>query len=261
MTPPLRILLLASCEHDRRDLAGWIAARPENTEILAYRDLREVLDSGLRTSEPPRLVILSAGYAGAWSLEDFAELWNELPLARWIIVQSGWSDSALRHMPWLPPGVCVPRERLELRLRQEMEILSDGRDPLPLTASLEETFERDAELPEDIDLSGQTVAIYTPDRDLRGYWTALLQEYGAEVVSLEQSPSAVLWDCDPWRNDRVEQLRSFRNRDPGCRMIGLRNIVHEMSVQAAKDAGVDVLLPKLLSGALIVEALNASSMV
>ena len=111
MTAPLRILLLASCEHDRRDLAGWIAARPENTDILACRDISEVLDSGLRTGEPPRLVILSAGFTQAWSLEEFAELWNELPLARWIVVQNGWSDSALRHYPWLPPGVCVPRVR------------------------------------------------------------------------------------------------------------------------------------------------------
>jgi hypothetical protein len=149
----------------------------------------------------------------------------------------------------------VPRERLELRLRQEIEILSDGDAPLPLTASLEETFERDAELPDEVDLSGQTVAIYTPDRDLRGYWTALLQEYGAQLVSLEQNPSAVLWDCDPWQQDRIEQLRSFRNRDPNCRIIGLRNIVHGLSEQAARDAGVDVLLPKLLSGTLVVEAL------
>lgn len=261
MSFPLRILLLASCEHDRRDLAGWIAARAENVELLAFSDLTEVLESGLRTSEPPRLVILSAGYTQAWSLDEFAQLWNELPLARWIIVQNGWSDSAIRHWPWMPPGVCVPRERLEIRLRQELRVLSDGDDPLPLTASLEETFARDATMPEDVDLSRLMVAIYTPDRDLRGYWTALLEDYDARVVSLEQSPSAVLWDCDPWLKDRIEQLRSFHHRDPSCRIIGFRNIVHEVSEQAAKVAGVDVLFPKLLSGALIAEALATKSKV
>jgi hypothetical protein len=105
------------------------------------------------------------------------------------------------------------------------------------------------------------VAIFTPDRDLRGYWSAFLEAYGAEVVSLEQSPSAVLWDCDPWRKDRVEQLRSFRGRDPSCRIVGFRNIIHDVSVQAARDAGVDVLLPKMLCGALIVEAIEHHSTV
>lgn len=261
MTSSLRILLLASCEHDRRDLAGWIAARPENMEILAHSDLTEVLEGGLRTADAPRLVILSAGFTQAWSLDEFSQLWNELPLARWIIVQSGWSDSAIRHWPWLPPGCCIPRERLEIRLRQELQILSDGADPLPLTASLEETFERDAQLPGDIDLSGQTVAVFTPDRDLRSCWTAILEEYGAQVVSLEQEPSAVLWDCDPWHKDRIEQLRSFHSRDLSCRIIGLRNIVHKVSEQAAKNAGVNVLLPKNLSGALMLEALPTKARV
>jgi hypothetical protein len=261
MTPPLRILLLANCDHDRRDLAGWIASRPETTEILAYHDLSAVIESGLRTGDAPRLVVLSAGFTQAWSLEEFAQLWNELPLARWIIVQNGWSDSALRHWPWLPPGCCVPRERLEIRLRQELNILLEGADPLPHTASLEETFEHDAALPENVDLSGQTVTVFTPDRDLRSSWTAFLESYGAQLVSLEQSPSAVLWDCDPWQKDRVEQLQSFRGRDPACRIIGLRNIVHDLAEQTAKAAGVDVLLPKQLSGALILEALATRSTV
>ncbi|MBD3675897.1 MAG: hypothetical protein HUJ26_20505 [Planctomycetaceae bacterium] len=253
--PPVRILLLASDDHDRRDLTDAIRKHHATAGIDAYADFSQVMQDGL-PADPPRLVILSAGYTQAWSLDEFAELWNELPLARWIIVQSGWSDSAIRHWPWLPPACCVPRERLEIRLRQELDVLDNRREPLPLTASLEETFLRDAELSEDYDLSGMTVGLYTPDRDLRRFWTDLITAYGGEIVSLEQEPQALLWDCDPWQKDRIRQLEIFRRREPQCHVIGLRNIVHDLAESLAREAGVDVLLPKNLSAALVLESLS-----
>jgi len=252
----VRILLLASSDHDRNDLTNWLHEHHPAASIDAYADFADVIRDGL-PADPPRLVILSAGYTQAWSLDEFAELWNELPLARWVIVQSGWSDSAIRHWPWLPPGCCVPRERLEIRLRQELDVLQNRREPLPTTASLEETFLRDAELPDNIDLSGMSVGLYTPDRDLRRFWTDLVTAYGGRIVSLEQKPQAVLWDCDPWQQDRVKQLQIYRRRDPDCRVIGFRNIVHELAETKARDAGVDVLLPKNLSAALVLDALSA----
>lgn len=253
--PPVRILLLASDDHDRRDLTDWLREHHPAATIDAYADFTDVIRAGL-PADPPRLVLLSAGYTQAWTLDEFAELWNELPLARWIIVQSGWSDSAIRHWPWLPPGCCVPRERLAIRLRQELDVLDNRREPLPLTASLEETFLRDAELPDDCDLSAMTVAFFTPDRDLRGFWTELITSYGGKIVSLEQQPNAVLWDCDPWQKDRIRQLEIYRRREPDCRVIGLRNIVHELAESSAQAAGVDVLLPKNLSATLILDALS-----
>jgi len=253
---PLSILLLASDDHTRCDLQEWILAHLPDADLAVYGDLSEVIRDGFRTE--PRLVLLSAGYTQAWSLDEFAELWNELPLARWIIIQDGWSDSAIRHWPWLPPGCCVPRERLEIRFRQELDVLTGAREPLPLTASLEETFLRDAELAQQYDLQGLTVGLFTPDRDLRSFWSELVVSHGGKIVSLEQQPTAVIWDCDPWLKDRIRQLEIYRRRDTGCRLIGMRNIVHDMAESSAREAGVDVLLPKNLSGALILESLSAA---
>ncbi|GEM_PF-2488312 len=257
-TESLQILLLASDIHARRDLQDWILAHVPNAELVVYSDLSEVIRDGVSMDEPPRLVLLSAGYTQAWSLDEFAEIWNELPLARWIIIQDGWSDSAIRHWPWLPPGCCVHRERLDIRFRQELDVLRENREPLPMTASLEETFLRDAELPEDNDLCGMTVGLFSPDRDLRSFWTELVVSYGGKIVSLEQQPEAVLWDCDPWQKDRIRQLEIYRRRDTRCRIIGLRNIVHDLAESAAEAAGVDVLLPKNLSSALILESLSTA---
>lgn len=252
----LQILLLASDIHARRDLQDWILAHVPNAELVVYADLSEVIRDGLHMDQPPRLVLLSAGYTQAWSLDEFAELWNELPLARWIIIQDGWSDSAIRHWSWLPSGCCVPRERLEIRFRQELDVLRENREPVPMTASLEETFLRDAELPDQMDLEEIKVGLFTPDRDLRSFWTELVVSCGGKIVSLEQQPEAVLWDCDPWQTDRIRQLEIYRRRDTRCRIIGLRNIVHDLAESAAIAAGVDVLLPKNLSAALILDSLS-----
>jgi hypothetical protein len=136
-------------------------------------------------------------------------------------------------------------------------VLSGRKTAPPLTASLDETFLRDAEVSGGLSLAGLRVGLFTSDRDLRGWLRDLLEQFGATVVPLEQKPSAVLWDLDPWNDDRKTQLEIYRRRDPDCLILGLRNTVHELSTRDAEQHGIDQLVPKQLGTSAIVELLAA----
>jgi hypothetical protein len=198
--------------------------------------------------------MLAAGYPQAWSEEELADLWDTVPLARWIVIQTGWTRSALRHLPLFPAACTVPRERFAIRLRQEIEVLAGRGTPLPLTASLDETFLRDAELPR-IDLNGLRVGIQTPDADLRSWLREFLTWASAELVTLDRRPAAVLWDLDPWNEDRKAQLETFRRGDPCCYLVGVRNTLHELALREADQYGIDSLVPKSLGARQFLELL------
>ena len=251
----LRLLLLADSETDRNRLRTALSERLPSAEIRASDQIEQAAAWSIREVWVPDLVILSVGYSQAWSNEELVALWNAIPLARWICIHDGWTRSALRHLPQLPAACCIPRERFEIRLRQELAVLQNQREPLPLTASLDEMFALDAELAT-FDLVGMPVAIFTPDRDLRDWLGELLRSASAVLVSLEQQPQAVLWDLDPAISDRVAQIAAYRCREPGCLIVGLRNTVHELFSDEVKSLGVDLLVPKHLGGTLILETLS-----
>jgi hypothetical protein len=257
-TSQFRILILATVERDRIAIEQQLARQSP----LASAELRHhaQLDSALRWTIQerwiPELVLLASGHSYSWSEQEFVDLWNALPLARWVVIHDGWSRSAFRHLSWLPSSCCIPRERFAIRLRQELSVLSGRRVAPPLTASLDETFLRDAELPSGISLKGLRVSLFTSDRDLRGWLRNMLEHFGATIVTLEQKPSAVLWDLDPWNEDRKTQLEIYRRRDPDCHILGLRNTVHELSTLDAEQHGVDHLLPKQLGTTAIIESLQ-----
>lgn len=254
-----RILILATAERDRVAIEQLLNQRSElhHAEIRHHSQLETALRWTVQERWIPELVLLASGHSYAWSEQEFVDLWNALPLSRWIVVNDGWSRSAFRHLSWLPSICCIPRERFSIRLRQELSVLRGRTVAQPLTASLEETFQRDAELPSGISLKGLRVGVFTADRDLRGWLRILFEQFEATNVPLEQKPSAVIWDLDPWNDDRKTQLEIYRRRDPDCLILGLRNTVHELSTLDAEQQGVDHLLPKQLGTSAIVELLAA----
>jgi hypothetical protein len=256
-TVPPRVLILAAVERDRQAIEQQLTREPgmESAEIRPHGRLAPALRWTVREDWIPELVVLVAGYTHAWSEEDFVDLWNAVPLARWIVVHDGWTRSVFRHLAWLPSSCCVPRERFSRRLRQEVAVLRGQGSISPLTASLDESFVRDAELPVEFSLKGLRAGLFTPDRDLRRWLRELLAQFGATIVPLEQKPAAVVWDLDPWDDDRRSQLAIYRRRDRTCRIVGLRNTVHELSTLDAQRNGVDRLVPKQLGGFEILDSL------
>lgn len=254
-----QVLILAAAERDRIAIEQQLKQQIElrNSEIRHHSQLDAALNWTVQERWIPELVLLASGHSYAWSEQEFVDLWNALPLARWIVVNDGWSRSAFRHLSWLPTICCIPPERFAMRLRQELSVLSGRKTAPPLTASLDETFLRDAELPAGISLTGLRAGVFTSDRDVRAWLRDLLAQLGACVVPLEQKPSAVMWDLDPWNDDRKTQLEIYRRRDPDCLILGLRNTVHELSTLDAGQHGVDHLVPKQLGTSAVVEALAA----
>ena len=253
---PLRILILATVERDRLAIEQELKRRAnlDTSDIRHHAQLEPALNWTIRERWIPELVVMASGYPQVWSEDEFVELWNALPLARWIVVNDGWSSSVLRHLPWIPPTCCIPRERFSHRLRQELLVLDGSQLAHPLTDSLDELFLRDAELPSDLSLSGLRTGVLSPDREFKLWIKEMLELFGATIVTLEQGPSAVLWDLDPWNDDRKTQLEVYRRRDPDCLIVGLRNTVHELSTLEAEQHGVDLLVPKQLGTSAILEA-------
>lgn len=250
------ILLLAETQHVRDSLHAEISRFLPDAVLCIATDLDEVLARSASADGVPTLVVLAANTSSSWSQTELADLWNRLPLARWIVVHDGLTASALRHDSRFPAACCVPRERLLPRLQREMAILAGRGEPLPLTAGLDEVFVWEAALQRDHDLHGLRVALFTADRHLRDWWEQLIEAFRGCCVSLEQAPAAVLWDLDPAIPERESHLRMFRPRDRDCLIIGFRNTVNDRTRAAAEALGIDLLLPKLLSGEMIVAALN-----
>lgn len=101
---------------------------------------REVNDFTPFIETPPDLVLVCQQWPDEYTNEFVAELIATFPLSRLICSYSRWCGSDGRTRNIWPASVRVEAAKAARRVQQEVEVISGLRDPLPLTAGLDEVF-------------------------------------------------------------------------------------------------------------------------
>lgn len=87
----------------------------------------------------PDLIVVALSHPDEHSEDHAIAALAAAPLSRWIVLLGEWCASALRTgLPW-PPPLCIFADEFDRRFDAERTVLHGNRDPLPWTASREET--------------------------------------------------------------------------------------------------------------------------
>ncbi|MCC7419132.1 MAG: hypothetical protein IT428_02510 [Planctomycetaceae bacterium] len=87
----------------------------------------------------PDVIVVALSHPDEHSEDHAIAALAAAPLARWIVLLGEWCASALRTgLPW-PHPLCVFEDEFDRRFETEREVLRGRHDPLPWTASREET--------------------------------------------------------------------------------------------------------------------------
>jgi hypothetical protein len=87
----------------------------------------------------PDVIIVALSHPDEHSEDHAIAALAAAPLSRWIVLLGEWCASALRTgLPW-PPPLCVFDDEFDRRFDAEQSVRQGDLDPLPWTASREET--------------------------------------------------------------------------------------------------------------------------
>lgn len=205
-------------------------------EWLRKRDtangLRSAIDlSGVRTLLEagdwfPELVVVLQGWSEQFSTGEVHELMALCPLARIVCCFGPWCDSDGRTRSIWPLAMRVPAAAAVSRLEHELNVLGAAAEPviapLPWTASRTEIFEYDfAAAPSRCDQ--KNVSVISPDRSWREMMERRAGSRSAQATCATEMhpPDVVLFDADPWNEERADALVAVKRASPGCRLIAL----------------------------------------
>jgi len=132
-----------------KQVTSLILGNPDGMELAIAQVLlhsesakfeREINDVTPFIETPPDLILVCQQWPDEYSHEFVAELIATFPLSRLVCCYSRWCGSDGRTRNIWPPAVRVEAAKAARRVRQEVEVISGLRDPLPLTAGLDEVF-------------------------------------------------------------------------------------------------------------------------
>src|SRR5262245_26164606 len=153
----------------------------------------------------PDVVVALQAWPDQFSEAEVHELISLCPLARIICCFGPWCDSDGRTRSIWPHAVRVPVAATAGRLRREFGLLMNNQagrvSPLPLTASLSDTFEFDFDRPLISHAELQGVAeVLSPDRPWKEVMESALQRAGFRMRTLQNGErlDVVVLDADPW---------------------------------------------------------------
>ncbi|MGH7127435.1 MAG: hypothetical protein ACREIV_02615, partial [Planctomycetaceae bacterium] len=186
----------------------------------------------------PDLVVVCQNQSDEFSRSDAERLLALLPLARWIVCYGAWCVSDGRNRDLVPLSVRVPVPHVAERLRQERDVLRGRRAPLPWTAGRDEIFAFETAPTESGPFCGPTsIRVVTPDRALGEWLRDLLRSAGCRLVADADPAAVVLWDADPLREERPEELRVLCSANTGSKVIALMTMPHPQNVENLKACG------------------------
>lgn len=232
------------------------------------------LADGLRTLEKaiwiPDLVVFIQSWPDEYSRHEIDHFGRLAPLARWLVAYGSWCESDGRTRDIWPLAVRVPLRSAVTRLQREWQGLCEPMGfPLLMSASREETFSADHPLihPQ---APASNVIVCSPDGEYRRYLVELLHFNGQTAatsgqcgtspssvsIPSQERPPVILFDLDPWGEERRSALRDMQAAHPHARILGLMNLPCPEEVALLREIGVDVILPKLGDQQRILEQLQ-----
>ncbi len=221
---------------------------------VAQHRTRLLVPDGPNQDWFPDLVVVLQHWSDEFPLEQIHSTLASFPLARWVCCYGTWCESDGRNRPdtW-PTGVRVPMRRAIARVRRELQVLDGTADPLPLTASRDETYAFDfppfAKRQSDFDLSvgaspRKFAAVSSPDRAYRDMLQSALIHQGAMVVPLtDKRVECVVCDLDPWSH-REDVIRALSVSHRVSERIGVTTMASPEAVRCYLNAGCHRVLPK-----------------
>jgi hypothetical protein len=191
----------------------------------------------------PDLLIVLQSWPDQYLAGEVEELISLCPLARILCCFGPWCDSDGRTRSIWPTGVRVPAAAFASRFEHELALLADRCEvgpPLPLTASRTETFEYDFARPlARCPLIGQ-VCIISPDRRFREMLTLAFRTAGFALCESEQGAArAIVFDADPWDEDRAQALAKIRALHPQTQLVGCVGFPRPHIDAVLRRAGAD----------------------
>lgn len=204
-------------------VAEWLRAH-DRGGLRQTPDLAGARELVRREEWLPDLVIVLQSWPDQFPPGEFHELLTLFPLARLVCCYGPWCDSDGRTRSIWPLAVRVPATAAVPRLEQEWALLQaqeQAAAPLPLTASRTEIFEFDFGQHASGDPHTGKVVVISADRA----WREMMQrQFGVRGASAEgdaEPPALVLFDADPWNEERAEALAAIRPAVPAGRLIAL----------------------------------------
>jgi len=147
----------------------------------------------------PDLVIVFQSWPDQFGAAEVQKLIGMLPLARWVCCFGAWCESDGRNKAIWPQSIRVPARSAEWRIRDELWVLADRRNALPLTASRDEIFGFDhSEHVMDVSVD-LPVCVISADAAFRLYLQDLLRAANCRIENSQNASAAgiVVWDADP----------------------------------------------------------------
>ena len=240
---------------------AWLKERDAGGALQRGKDpadVRELLKGG---DWFPDLVIVLQSWPDQFSAADVHALLELFPLARIACCFGPWCDSDGRSRPVWPPAFRVPAAAAITRLEHELNVLAGSAVPLPWTASRTEIFEFDFGEDQPETAGPRKLSVISPDRS----WREMMQrsatgeehardQNGASAVCSSTShdaddepPERVLFDADPWNEERAEALAAIRAAVPASKIVALVGFPRVDLQSELHRAGADEVHFKLTS--------------
>lgn len=226
-------------------------------DVAAFRQSADI-------SSLPDCVIALLAWPDQFSKRDVDELISLCPLSRILCCFGPWCDSDGRTRSIWPLGVRVPAASFAARFEHELALFANCRgvgSPLPLTAARAEIFEFDFDRPVARLISAQGVSIILPDRRFGEMLDRALRRAGFHSSAPDDTdPSrSIVFDADPWNDDRAQALARLRARHPRGRLIACSGFPRPHVDAELRDAGADDFWFKLAPLAELIELINHPS--
>ena len=269
---PISLLTIGQTDRaESRPLAEWLAASLQPADTRHFRDLTAALEETSRTNWIPDLIVVVQSWPDEFSPSEIASLFAFAPLARVVVAYGAWCESDGRNRHLWPLAVRVSLSSAAARIEREWRLLNEqsGLEPLPLSASREEAFAADHP-PLAKTSSPQSVLVVSPDPAYRRYLHELLASAGHTVCRYDVpipvdasiplvTPTAILFDGDPWDKAVATRLRSFQRQHPATNIITLMNQPHANQEATDFISDTGTVLPKLGDQSSILNAIEKTA--
>jgi hypothetical protein len=116
-------------------------------EVRAFLRVAEAVANCSLVTRHPDLAVICQHWPDEFTPREVRELLKAFPLARLVCCYGPWCASDGRTRDVWPLAVRVPAALSARRIDLELEVLQGSRAPLPLTASRDEIFLFDPEMP------------------------------------------------------------------------------------------------------------------
>lgn len=248
----VKILLLGEAAlDDFGSVVDFVRGRAEGEAARTAGDLETLKRLIKEDAWFPDLVVVLQAWPDQFSTEEVHELIALIPLARIVCCFGPWCDSDGRTRSIWPLAVRVSVPAAPNRLAHELALISNsdgpGRAVLPLTASRAEIFEFDFAGGAPEREPAMTAAVISPDRRWREMVESVLGRKDVLLRTADSAdrPSVVLFDADPWNDERCAALRAIRAANPEARVVACAGFPRADLERGLRQSGADEVWFKL----------------